>query len=102
MRFFYSDRHDLFLPDGHRFPAGKYSMLRETLVRGGVLDTDMLYPSPFASTKELARAHCVDYIASIDDGTISARAMRRIGFPWSAHISRRARATMGGAIAAAR
>ena len=102
MKFFYSDVFNLNLPDGHRFPGGKYAMLRRALVRQGVVREGQLHPSPSVEEADLLRAHDPDYIASVDDGTIEPAAMRRIGFPWSAHIPRRARATMGGAVAAAR
>ena len=32
MKFFYSDTFNLPLPTGHRFPGGKYTMLRERLL----------------------------------------------------------------------
>ena len=102
MKFFYSDVFNLNLPDGHRFPGGKYAMLRRALVKEGVVREEQLHPSPSVEEADLLRAHDPDYVASVDEGTIEPAAMRRIGFPWSAHIPRRARATMGGAVAAAR
>lgn len=102
MRFFYSDAFNLNLPDGHRFPGGKYAMLRHALIEDGVLQADQLRLSPSVADADLFRAHDPEYVASIDNGTIDAAAMRRIGFPWSPHIAKRARATMGGAVAAAR
>lgn len=102
MKFFYSDVFNLNLPRGHRFPGGKYAMLRRALVEDGVLREGQLHRSPGVSDADLLRAHDPAYVAAIDEGTIDAAAMRRIGFPWSAHIPRRARATMGGAVAAAR
>ena len=47
-------------------------------------------------------AHDPAYVAAMETGAIEASAMRRIGFPWSEKIPRRARATVGGAIAAAK
>ena len=102
MKFFYSDAFDLNLPPGHRFPGTKYGMLRRRLIEGGIVDEGMLRPSPLVEDKDLLRAHDPAYVASMDDGTIEASAMRRIGFPWSKHVARRARATMGGAVLAAR
>ncbi len=102
MKVFYSDQFDLALPPGHRFPGRKYGMLRRALLDEGVLGSAQLHPSPSASREELLRAHDGDYIDAIEDGSIDPSAMRRIGFPWSPHIPRRANATMGGAIAAAR
>lgn len=102
MIVFYSDAFDLHLPAGHRFPGTKYGMLRRRLLEEGILGEKCLAPSPRAAPAEIAAAHDPRYVEAIRAGTISASAMRRIGFPWSEHIWRRSQATMGGAIAAAR
>lgn len=102
MRVFFSDAFDLNLPPGHRFPATKYGRLRRRLVEERILAEDMLSASPPIGAAEIGVAHAADYVAAIESGAISESAMRRIGFPWSAHVWRRASATMGGAVAAAR
>ncbi len=102
MKVFYSDTFDLKLPPGHRFPGNKYGMLRRTLLKDGILSEAMMQASALIDDAALMRAHDPAYIAAIDSGAIDAKAMRRIGFPWSKHIALRARATMGGALAAAR
>lgn len=102
MRVFFSDAFDLNLPPGHRFPATKYGRLRRRLVEERILAEDMLTASPPIGAAEIGVAHAADYVAAIESGAISESAMRRIGFPWSAHVWRRASATMGGAVAAAR
>ena len=102
MKFFYSDTFNLNLPPGHRFPGTKYTMLRKTLLEERVIEASALHASPLASDADLLRAHDEDYVRSIETGTIDKSAMRRIGFPWSKHVANRARATMGGAILAAR
>ncbi|MEM9168957.1 MAG: histone deacetylase [Pseudomonadota bacterium] len=101
MRVFYSDVFDLNLPDGHRFPGGKYGLLRRKLTDDGVLRADELIVSPPAQDAHLLRAHASDYVRAIDDGTVEASMMRRIGFPWTPQIPKRARATVGGAVAVA-
>lgn len=93
---------ELKLPPGHRFPAGKYELLRRRLLDDGVVAPGDLVASPPASPADIARAHDPDYVNAIIDGTITPSAMRRIGFPWSPETWRRAAATMGGALAAAR
>ncbi|MEO1252703.1 MAG: histone deacetylase [Pseudomonadota bacterium] len=102
MKFFYSDRFNLNLPPGHRFPATKYSMLRERLIADAIVSPEMLAPAPPILDADLLRAHDPAYVAAIDEGTIEPAAMRRIGFPWSEQIPKRSRATLGGAVAAAR
>ncbi len=102
MHFFYSDVFNLNLPAGHRFPGGKYALLRRALAEEGIVAPARLRLAPAVADADLLRAHDPAYVAAIDSGTIDAAAMRRIGFPWTEHIPRRARATMGGAAAAAR
>jgi len=102
MRVYYSDLFDLPLPDGHRFPNRKYGMLRRKLVADGLLTEDQLHVSPLAETPDILRAHDADYVAAFEAGTLDAKAIKRIGFPWSEFLVRRTRATVGGALSAAR
>ena len=102
MKFFYSDTFNLPLPTGHRFPGGKYTKLRERLLHERVLRSEQLHRSPLAATDDLHRAHAEAYVTQFETGSLDREAMRRIGFPWSEHLVRRARATVGGAVAAAR
>lgn len=101
MQFFTSDRFVIPLPDGHSFPGRKYVLLREQLVRDGILAADRIHPSPLAETADIARAHDAEYMAAVRDGRLDAQAQRRIGLPWSRNLVDRVTATMGGAVAAA-
>ncbi len=42
MKVFYSDHFVLPLPEGHRFPMVKYSMLRERVAASGICGPDEL------------------------------------------------------------
>ena len=88
------------LPEGHRFPMAKYRMLRDRLVaehQGIDLKTASL-----ASDGMLALAHTPLYIRELARGSISALAMREIGFPWSEAMVSRARLSVGATIGACR
>lgn len=100
MKVFYADQFVLPLPEGHRFPMGKYRLLRERLA--AELPGITPQQAPRASDGELALAHTPQYIAGIQDGTIDARVMREIGFPWSEAMAERARRSVGATIAACR
>jgi acetoin utilization deacetylase AcuC-like enzyme len=99
---FYPDTPDLPLPTGHRFPASKYSMLRDRLVGRGVLGDWQFAASPAAAIADLERAHAPDYVRAVLEGTLDPAIQRRIGLPWSEILVRRSRATVGGSLAAAR
>ena len=60
MQFFYPDTPDLPLPDGHRFPAGKYRMLLDQVPADRIVPADRLAPSPTAVRADLVRAHSAD------------------------------------------
>ena len=90
------------MPPGHRFPAAKYRLLREAILRDDILPADWLAASPAAMREELLRAHSATYVDALSNGTLDKEAMRRIGLPWSETLVRRAFMTVGGAIASAR
>lgn len=98
---YYADHFVLPLPEGHRFPMGKYRLLRDALAAGEAGPVT-LREAPAASDGELALAHEPAYIAAITDGTATAAQMREIGFPWSERMVERARRSVGATIAAAR
>jgi acetoin utilization deacetylase AcuC-like enzyme len=100
MQAFYSDHFVLPLPEGHRFPMAKYRMLRDQLAQH--LPIIQLAQAPAATDGELAFAHSPAYIQAIADGTVDAKVMREIGFPWSEAMAERARRSVGATIAAAR
>ena len=81
MQVFYATQFVLPLPAGHRFPMGKYQLLRDRLA--AELPAVRLGQALPASDGELALAHSPAYIQAISDGSISPQAMREIGFPWS-------------------
>src|SRR5690554_1403777 len=99
---YYPDSPDLPLAAGHRFPARKYRMLRERIVRDGILGNWDLAPSPLAGLTELQRAHAPEYVRAVLEGTLAPELQRRIGLPWSETLATRSRATVGGSLAAAR
>ncbi|MEM1398203.1 MAG: histone deacetylase [Pseudomonadota bacterium] len=102
MDVYYSDRFDLALPEKHRFPGQKYGMLRRKLIDDGIVDPSDLHTSPSIDRNDLLLAHSEAYVTDLETGTIDPSAMRRIGFPWSPSLAPRAKATCGGALAAAR
>lgn len=74
-------------------------MVRELVAARCTID---LLPAPLARSEEIEAAHDPAYVRAILDGTVDARIMRRIGFPWSAGLVTRSLASVGGTLAAAR
>ena len=100
MQAFYSDRFVLPLPQGHRFPMEKYQMLRDLLTLH--LPEVQMLQAPQATDGELALVHDPAYIQAIADGSVDAKILREIGFPWSEAMATRARRSVGGTLAAGR
>ena len=100
MKAFYATQFVLPLPPGHRFPMGKYQRLRDRLAQecpGLVLNQ----AEPTADA-DLALAHAPAYIDAVARGTLTPRAQREIGFPWSEAMVDRARRSVGATVAAVR
>ena len=100
MKVFYSDHFVLPLPQGHRFPMVKYSMLRERVAEAGLCEPgEMRVPRP-VSDEEILGSHEMSYLRRVVEGALSQREMRRIGFPWSERMVERSRRASGGTLGA--
>ena len=102
MKVFYSDHFVLPLPEGHRFPMKKYSMLRERVEQGGISGLGEMRVPHVATDEEILRAHEPTYLKKVVTGTLNAKEIRRIGFPWSEKMVERSRRASGGTIGACR
>ena len=100
MKVFYSDHFVLPLPEGHRFPMVKYSMLRERIARDGICRPGELLTPRAVTDEEILRAHSPDYLERVVSGTFTDKEMRRIGFPWSEKMVERSRRASGGTLGA--
>ncbi len=98
MKVFYSGAFTLPLPQGHRFPMEKYGLLRRKIA--DELPQVAVLPARPASDDELLHVHSGEYVASIVEGSVSAGAMREIGFLWSPAMVERSRRSVGATIAA--
>jgi acetoin utilization deacetylase AcuC-like enzyme len=93
--------HDVFtypLPEGHRFPLGKYRLVREAAEEIEGLE---VFPAGAAGWDQLRRAHSVDWIERVREGRLEPREERALGLPWSPELVERARRATGATIAAA-
>ncbi len=102
MKVFYSDQFVLPLPEGHRFPMNKYSMLRERVERAYICGPGELLLPHAITDEEILRAHDPDYLKKVVTGTLTGKEIRRIGFPWSERMVERSRRASGGTLDACR
>ncbi len=89
------------LPDGHRFPMEKFRLLYELLLKDGVADFTQ-FQAPVPPPQELIElVHTNSYVNAYCQGTLDAKAQRRIGLPWSPALVNRTCVAVGGTIKAA-
>jgi len=93
--------HDVFtypLPPGHRFPLGKYRLVREGAEASPSIE---VAGSRAATWDELELAHAPDYLARVEAGGLARREELALGLPWSRELVERARRSVGATLAAA-
>jgi acetoin utilization deacetylase AcuC-like enzyme len=102
LKVFSTDSFVLPLPEGHRFPLAKYSLLRQRVVETGLVPPDDLHVPHAATDEELLRAHDAEYLRRVVCGELTSKEVRRIGLPWSPQLVERARRSCGATIEACR
>lgn len=102
MKTFYCDHFTLPLPPKHRFPIRKYALLREAIVEADLIPPDDLIAPPLATDEQILRVHDAVYLNKLKTGNLTPQEARRIGFPWSSELVKRARCSVGATIAACR
>ena len=93
--------HDVFtypLPPGHRFPLGKYRLVRQS---AETLPGVEIENAPAATASELAGGHEADYLARVESGALTRRETLALGLPWSPELVERARRSVGATLLAA-
>ena len=90
------------LPPHHRFPMAKFEMLYQMLIADGVADKSQFHAPelPPQAWIELVHDHC--YVQAYCNGTLDAKAIRRIGLPWSLALANRTRIAVAGTILTAK
>ena len=102
LKAFACDCYVVPLPAGHRFPIEKYALLREAVLDAGLMtDEGIVVPEP-ATDEQILRVHDPNYLEKVKKGCLSTMEVRRMGFPWSPKLVKRARCSVGGTISACR
>ena len=90
------------LPPNHPFPMSKYPLLKDQLVREGLLTSaEILVPEPLA-IDTLSLVHTPEYLDKLTNAGLSAAEQRRLGLPWSEALWLRSRLASAGTLLAAR
>ena len=93
--------YEAALPDGHRFPMGKYGRLATVLNDRGLAPGGFVVPEP-ADAETVSLAHDRAYVDAVLSCSVPREIERRIGLPVTEPVVRRALHAAGGTLAAAR
>ena len=100
MNVIYSARYDLDL-GSHVFPASKYRLVHDRLLRSGTITpSDVIEPEP-ASWSHLGLVHRPEYLAKMRDGTLTPDERDQLQLPWSRTLVDAFRTMVGGTSQAA-
>ncbi|MGY8837678.1 MAG: histone deacetylase family protein [Enterobacterales bacterium] len=91
---------DLILPERHRFPIQKYKLLKTEIENLGVSAIHFQEPKK-VTVSQLALCHSQRYIDDFLNGTLSDKAIKKMGFPYSQQLVERTLLSVGGSIQAA-
>lgn len=99
IRAYAHDRFTYPLPEGHRFPLGRYRMLREEIECRGLAQVE---EAPAATDDDLLLAHDALYLERVIHGRLSDREQKAVGLPWSPELVERGRRSVGATVTASR
>ncbi len=85
----YHSSYDIPLPEKHRFPGTKYSLLLQHLEASGLIQNFLKYMPKPCTAENLTIAHEASYIEEIQTGNLSRENQIRLGLPWSETLRRR-------------
>jgi acetoin utilization deacetylase AcuC-like enzyme len=87
----------LDLPVRHRFPIQKYQGIKDALLSKGV-DQGIFNTPNALSVQQLTQVYDPQYVSQLVNGELDPKAMRRIGFEWSAQLVERTLTAAGGTV----
>jgi acetoin utilization deacetylase AcuC-like enzyme len=74
----------------------KYELLPQQLLHEGTCTPQNFFEPGMPSEADILRAHDPDYFSALREGRLTAREMRKVGFPWSPElVSRELRIAQG-------
>ena len=101
-RAFYSPYYYADIGENHVFPIRKFELVRNRLLaEKTLLPEEIVEPEP-AQIEDVLLVHTEDYITRLNNGTLNAKEIRRLGLPWTKSLVRRSFLAASGTINAAR
>ncbi len=98
----YAPGYFVELGNGHAFPMRKYPLVHAALTGEGTLPRGRVVEPCEASAEDLLLVHTPQYLDKLCHGALTPPEQRRLGFPWSPALVRRARLAAHGTLLMAR
>ncbi len=89
LKIAFSDIYHHPLPEGHRFPMEKYSLIPEQLVHEGICNPENFFTPSLLSDNQVLRTHDPNYWEKLKHLRLSRAEQRRTGFPLSKSLVQR-------------
>ncbi len=86
------------LPSTHRFPMGKFGLLREYLLQQRIASPADIHIPDCPPLEWIESVHEPSYVRDYCQGSLDPRALRRIGLPWTPEVVRRTCTAVGGTL----
>jgi acetoin utilization deacetylase AcuC-like enzyme len=94
--------YDIPLPDGHRFPATKFSRLMARLEGDGIAAAFTSFRPDPAGRVDLWATQSASYVDAVAEGTLDRDALRVMGLVWSQVLANRSFLAVNGTLLTAR
>ncbi len=98
LKIAFSSIYKYQLPEGHRFPMAKYTLLPEQLLYEGTVEEANFFKPKALSEADILRTHTRTYWDQLKELTLPRREARKIGFPLSKQLVERGTVISGGTI----
>ncbi len=89
LKIAYSPIYKYALPNGHRFPMIKYELIPEQLLYEGTVKQDNFFHPDAASEETILLTHDQEYWNKLKTQQLTAKEIRKIGFPMTKLLVRR-------------
>ncbi len=89
LKIAYSPIYKYELPEGHRFPMIKYELIPEQLLYEGTIREDNFFHPDAASEQTILLTHDQEYWNKLKTQQLTAKEIRKIGFPMTELLVRR-------------
>lgn len=98
LKIAYHPSYKYSLPEGHRFPMAKYTLLPEYLLKEGICTKANFFEPKKVSAEVILKVHSETYYQRLLKLELDAKEIRKIGFPLRAALVARGHYIIGGTI----